>query len=122
MRPALREAARRLGYRPMPSEGEPQNHAHVWGKPVGYSLMLISETEIHGIEWMQWFHNGSESVLWTRKVFEEEPHQPWYAQTTMQMFLCWIKDCENWDQKACWAGDHRSSFEFLTLTQTLVDA
>lgn len=134
MRPNLREAAKRMGYRPMPMNGEAQNHARTWGKPVGYSLFVICDSEQHGIEWVQWFWHAQDAkpILWNRKVYGQDedwtPMQPCsdgeahlmhVYGLTLQEYINWIKKCENWDQKAGYAGEGRGAFEFLTLTQTI---
>ena len=120
MREALRVAAQRMGYRPMPMGGQPENYADAWGKPCGFGIMVICETEIHGIEWMQWFYNDVERkpLLWTRQIYEVS-NSPWYDQVTWQMFLHWIKECENYHQKAPYSGNSRGTFDFVTLTQSL---
>ena len=123
-----------MGYRPMPFEGEPELHASAWGKPVGYSLMALCDSEQHGIEWMQWFWHAEQQkpILWSRKVYGDDkdwsPYPKNDGEANMLVvygpsppaFIAWVKKCENWDQKAGFAADPRgSSFEFLTLTQTL---
>ena len=114
----------------MPRKHEAEFHASCWGKPHGHSLLIVSETEEHGIEWMQWFlHHGKQTpILWCRKNFSEQ----WRKEAkgvsevflatvygpTPQEFLTWVKYCENWEQKNTMATCE-GSFEFLTLTQTL---
>ena len=114
----LKLAMRKMGYRPMPAKTEVETRAKVWGKPVGYSIMTISDTDEHGLEWSQWFwhHRDDKPILWSRKQFPELRDDIEYV---VDFYSGWIKEYENWDQKAGSCGPFPGTFEFLTLSQSI---
>jgi hypothetical protein len=122
---ALKQAALQMGYRPMPRRDEPEAAAHIWAKPVGFGIMLISELREHGIEWQQYFwHRGdAKPICWNRRRWPDGGDRHWYPkgdeQPTAQDFLRWIKECENWEAKGAYSGEHPGTFEFLTLSQQI---
>ena len=124
MNDELKTAARQMGYRPMPRKTESEVSATVWGKPVGYSLMVISDTEEHGIEWLQWFWHRQDDkpILWNRKVWPigGDLHERSDVKPVTSHFMFWLKECENWEQKASYCGEAQGAFEFLTPSQSVV--
>lgn len=139
----LKKAAAMMGYRPMARANEPENAADCWGKPVGYGIMLISETDEHGIEWQQYFwHLGCRCgdgeefrrhpppcdgmdphpICWNRKTYPVGGNRGLASAEKRDLadFLSWIKECENWEAKrAGYAGDSQGAFEFLTIGQSV---
>lgn len=115
MNKELRIALTMMGYRPLGTEVS----AAAFGKPIGYSLVAVIQTEQFGIEFLQAFWNSGNTengvpphpIFWSRKKLEEDSNQ-----LGREDFVCWIKECENWYVKTEYCGSP-GAFEFLTLSQ-----
>lgn len=119
----LQRALRRMGYRPMPCAGESETNSTRWVKPVGYSAFTVSYSPVEGrgLEWGQYFMSQlGEVACWTIKNWPEHLDVE-KARPVMDHYVAWLKECENWDQKAPICGTILGNFDFMPLSAVLND-